>query len=177
MPPPIEKYRLRLANFVIDPTALRNQGAPGVNKAVRAFLAQLDLSRFSGKDAIAFAKELDQQSELLLKQLPEGAKNWGAARKALNLFLGEAYHHRFVCRAYKLDSIKKFLEVPLDSQLTTYLQNEAQKAAVKLPRWTTIKSLTRADNKLYQDFASELAKTMGKDWVRIYLDVITWNRQ
>ena len=102
MPPTIENYPFRLAHLVIDPATLRNQGAPGVAEAARKFLVGLDLRRFGVVDEAAFAYELNLQTDSLRKNLPRGAQNWGTARKALNLFLGEAYYHRFLHKAYDL---------------------------------------------------------------------------
>jgi len=116
-------FQRRVAEIAIDPAALRNQGAPGVAKTAREFLATLDFLRFArcGNQSV-FAEELDRQTDLLKNRFPEGAQHWGTARKALNLFLEEAYYHRFLCEAYGLERIEEFLEVPLDSQVADFLK-------------------------------------------------------
>ena len=177
MPPSIEDYRLRLANLAVGPTTLRNQGASGVAEAAREFLSKLNLTKFVHENETAFAHELDRQTESLIKSLPKGAQHWGTARKAINLFLGEAYYHKFVCSAYGLEKIEGFLELPLDGQVGSFLTREARKAGEeKFPRWSGIKFLTASISKQYQDFAFEFAKSVGDDWARIHLDVIIWRR-
>jgi hypothetical protein len=173
--PSIEDYRKRLANVSIGPTTLRNQGASGVTEVAREFLKKLDLTRFIHDNELAFAQELDHQTELLIKSLPKGAQHWGTARKAINLFLGEVYYHRFVCEAYRLDKIENFLELPLDSQVGNFLYREARKTGkANFPRWLGIKYLTASSSKQYHDFAFELAKSI--DCARIHLDLIIWSR-
>jgi len=176
MPPTIDDYLARLANLAVGPTTLRNQGASGVAETARIFLSELSPACFTKVDETAFIQELDQQTETLKQKLPNGARNWGTARKAINLFLGEAYYHRFICKAFALDGVERFLEVPLDSQVAHYLMQQAKEAGVFLPRWLSIKSLSPNDSKLYQDFAARLASTMGDGWVRIHIDVIAWKR-
>lgn len=177
MPPSIQDYCQRLANVVIDPGTLRNQGAKGVAKAARHFLVKLDLAGFIQDNEADFCKQLEKQTNQLCQSLPVGAQNWGAARKAINLFLEEAYYHRFVCEYYGLDKIKEYLEVPLDWQVATYLMKQAQKAKeIELPRWDSIKRLKREESRKYQDFARVLAKSQGKDYLRIHIDLV-WQRE
>jgi hypothetical protein len=47
--------------------------------------------------------------------LPAGAKNWGAARKALNLVLRDILYNQYLQREYGFNRIGKWLELPLDS--------------------------------------------------------------
>ncbi len=178
MPPSINDYRQRLANTSIGPTTLRNQGAPGVIDAAREFMKQLDLARFVTDSEAAFAQELNLQTEKLRQGFPDAAKeNWGAARKSINLFLAEAYYHQFICKAYGLDRIINFLEVPLDGQVATFLREAAQNMHIRdLPAWRGIKYVTPQTNKKYQDFALTVAKGIGPDWARVHLDVVAWGR-
>jgi hypothetical protein len=177
MPPSIEQYRERVANVVIGASTLRNQGASGVNTAVRTFLAHLDLLAFGQDTEAMFQGELDQQTEALAQSLPEGARHWGTARKAINLFLGEAYYHRVLCQEYELIRIATFLEVPLDGQVARFLREQAKKAGSLLPRWNTIRNLTPECSREYQRFALEYASTLGEGWHRIHLDLIIWRSQ
>jgi hypothetical protein len=172
MPPSLEEYRWRLANIAIGPSTLRNQGASGVAEIARNFLAELDLSRFIRHGF--FEQELNRQTVQLKKKFPEGAKNWGTARKAINLFLGEAYYHRCICRAYQINKIEQSLEVPLDRTVATFLFCEARRLNIKLPHWPGIKNLELAVSQPYQDFASYFARTAMQQWSRIHLDVIIW---
>jgi hypothetical protein len=178
MPPSIQNYRLRLAKTSIGPTTLRNQGASGVVETAREFLANLDLTRFIRDDETAFVDELDRQTMKLKEGLPQGAQHWGTARKAINLFLGDAYYHQFVCKEYGLEKIVEFLEVPLDSQVGYFLTQNAIKAGkVNFPRWAGIIKLEASTNKKYQDFALEYAKAKGDGWARIHLDIVIWGKR
>lgn len=168
------KFRERLANIAIGPSALRNQGASGVIDAARKFLAGLDLTQFVVADEEQFLKVLDKQTEKLRTDFPDGAKNWGAARKAINLFLAECCYHRFICQEYHLEKIEAFLETPLDSQVAKKLIKKAKENDEKLPRWQGLKHLTQSESNDYQQFAYQYAKKEEKLPARFYLDVIIW---
>lgn len=151
----MKDFQRRVANTAIGPSTLRNQGAPGVNASVRDFLKDLDLTRFVSEDESVFRKELDRQTDLLIRKLPKGAQHWGVARKAINLFLAEAYYHRFLCKEFHLARIEKFLEVPLDRQVAKFPIDKARKMSdSRLPRWRGIKHLTPTDGRRYQDFCN-----------------------
>jgi hypothetical protein len=172
--PSLKQYLCRVANIAIGSTSLRNQGAAGVNEAARTFLGGLTLSRFVGSTETAFSSELEDQTRKLMKALPPGAQNWGTARKALNLFLGEVYYHRVLCEIYSFDRIANYLEVPLDSQVSSFLRTRARDLGADLPSWTTIRALKPEISQRYQAFASRYAKTLGNGWVRLHIDLIAW---
>ena len=171
--PSLENYRERLANITIGPTTLRNQGASGITNIARQFLKELDLSQFVAPNQDDFMTELDLHTEALKQKFPDKAQNWGTARKAINLFLAEAYYHRFICEAYHLQRIERFLELPLDSQVGRFLTNAAnQVGEIDFPKWPGLKYLTSKESKRYQDFAEILASKKG--CARVHLDVIIW---
>jgi len=173
MIPSLENFRERLANIIISASTLRNQGAPGVIDTARDFLKNLDLEKFVTDNERDFLEELDRQTLLLKHSFPLQAQHWGAARKAINLFLAESFYHRFVCASYHLEKIESFLETPLDSQVGKFLFTEAMKRGVQdLPRWQGLKHLTLDDSRCYQDFANQLAKDKG--YARVFLDVTIW---
>ncbi len=174
MPPKIEQFQQRVANTAIGASTLRNQGASGVNEAVRGFLKKIELAKFVCDKEADFIEQLDYQTNLLTERLPAGAKHWGTARKAINLFLGEAYYHYFLRTHYKLDRIEQFLEVPLDSQVAQFLIDTAHAEDARLPRWLGIKYLTPSASTEYQNYASTYAGSRGQDWARIHIDVIAW---
>lgn len=177
MPPSIEAYLLRLANRTIGPSTLRNQGASGVTAAARQFLAHVPLHRFATASEHDYRTELDAQTATFIECLPEGAQNWGTARKALNLFLGECHYHRLVSDRYGLMVILPFLEVPLDSQVAHFLYRQARsEKAPFVHRWPGIRSLTPAVSGKYQAFASAFASSLGPGWARIHIDLIAWQR-
>lgn len=171
-------YRWRIANTLIGGTTLRNQGAKGVEKVAREFLADLDITSLITERETEFKHVLDVYTKELQRAFPPGAQNWGAARKAINLFLGGALDHRIVCSYYEIERIEPFLEIPLDSYVGYYLWNQATFMGNKsVPQWRTIKSLTPENNKCYQDFATVLAQQKGEGWTRVQLDVMIWRER
>jgi hypothetical protein len=80
-------------------SALRGQGA-GVIGRIREKLGALDLSQFkSHKDASVFSSWLDNVTEGLARDC---RVKWGAARKALNLFLRDCLYSKYLCPTYQL---------------------------------------------------------------------------
>ena len=159
-----------LAESAIGAAALRGQGAPGVVKTARQFLARLDLLRFATRDRARFEKELDRQTERLRQAFPRGARNWGAARKALNLFLRDAHYNVFLSRRFGLEKIGPFLEVPLDGVVAK--QMRSLKGGRKLPRWKGVKYLTKEESNLRQLFLHDIAVSKGIN--RIHMDALLW---
>ena len=173
MLPTLEEFRERLANTTISSSTLRNQGAPGVINQARYFLKNLELQKFITDDETVFLKELEKQTDLLRLSFPNKSQHWGTARKAINLFLAEAYYHKYVCAGYKLEVVEAFLELPLDGQVGRFLNRESQKRGeTDLPQWKGLKYLNPKESKLYQDFARRIAKEKG--YARVFLDVVIW---
>lgn len=177
MPPDIQDYQKRLANTTIGATTLRKQGAAGVVAAARTFLRAMDLDAMGSlPTADAFAEHLNHQTDDLMKVLPAAGSSFGAARKAINLFLGETYYHRVVCQEFGLERIAPWLEVPLDRMVAEYLHKEAKARSVVLPTWSGIKWLTPEKSQRYQDFAALHAAGRGEGWLRIHVDLVAWGR-
>ncbi len=170
----IETLRFRLAEVAIGPSALRNQGAPGVIAAARRFLKGLDLGSFVVDDESSFLAKLDAATYGLQKRLPEKAQHWGGARKALNLFLRDALYCSDLADYFKLKLIRNWLEIPLDSYTVRGLRRYRQ-LEHELPRWTGIKRLTPGASEKYQRAASEMANE--KKVARVDLDVIFWRAE
>ena len=160
-----------VAESAIGPSTLRGQGARGVLKAARRFLAELDIRTFSVTDRRSFDNRLDSYTNSLVRRLPRGARNWGAARKAINLFLRDAHYNQFLNRQYKLNRISRFLEVPLDAVVTRRLRELDGKS--KLPQWKGLKHLTPKESATYQQFISELAK--AERIHAVHLDAALWS--
>lgn len=101
-------------------------------------------------------------------------RSWRLARKLLNIYIRDCVYSRLLCAHYRLEAIEPFLEVPLDSFVAKGLTAEAMERGQtrRLPKWSTIKGLERAESDLYQAFASELAAERGH--ARIHLDVVLW---
>ena len=101
-----------IAVNTIGPSVLRNQKSKGVIKAAQDFLAGVDIGAFQCTSEAAFRVVLDGRTEELKQRLPKGARNWGSARKALNLFLREICYNRFLCERHCLSDSEEWMELP-----------------------------------------------------------------
>ena len=84
----IYDVKKRLANIRIGPSAIRNQGAPGIVAISRDyFIRSINLVSFfdSLNNQNRFDKYLNRNTMKLLNEFPKAGKSWGAARKGLNL--------------------------------------------------------------------------------------------
>lgn len=170
MPIPILVFQRRLANIAIGFTALRGQGK-GATEITINYLKDLPLKEFSNvKSQEKFLQLLDKFTIELSNILPN--KSWGAARKALNIFLLQASYHKYVSKEYNLDKIVEYLELPLDNPNAYRLISLAEKKGIKL-RWDSIKRLTPEQNKGFQDFTLKLAREKY-NCPRAYLDIYFW---
>src|SRR6266568_1385296 len=105
----------RTAIAAIGASTLRNQGARNVVSNTRGFLRRLDLKQFTGLSTSGFRQSLDTQTKKLQKALPVGARNWGAARKALNIFLRDVLYSYYLRKEYGFERLERWLELPLDA--------------------------------------------------------------
>jgi len=159
-----------IAVTTIGPSALRNQGSRGVIKAAQRHLAQLDLRVFRTDGEAAFLRVLDAQTEELKRVLPRGARNWGAARKALNLFLRDICYNRFLCERHGLSTCEDWMEIPLDSLVATALKRKGKRG--ELTRWPGLNGLTPDLSSRFQAFAKRVASEQGIS--RVHLDMRLW---
>lgn len=159
----------KVAITAIGPSALRGNGE-GVLKASQRFLATVPLARIPKSNSHRFRRWLDCQTEALLDQLPISGRPWGAARKAINLFLRDALYNQYLCREFKMWRIEPWLEVPLDSVVAGKLKSAAGRGI--LPRWKGLKNLQIDESDNFQDFAIALAKTIGIK--RVHMDIYLW---
>jgi hypothetical protein len=164
-----------LACNTIGPSVLRKQGSAGVIKTAQEFLAAIDLSIFAkAKGQDAYTPLLDDLTDqlrarfhqltfLLFDEERAGKPHrWGAARKCINLFMRDACYNRFLSLAYDLAHLEPWMEIPLDSLVAARLHKEAHNRGTKLPKWTTLIDLERADHDQYQTFARTLAEESGE---------------
>lgn len=169
MHPLHSRRQARVAMLAIGPATLRNQGAPDMVATAQRYLAQLDLTQFSAEtidSQATFQKVLEVQTRKLAKAFPDGGHgNWGAARKALNIFLRDAVESRSLCDVYHLAHIEPWLEVPLDSHVAEKLCSG----------WPGIKHLTSAVSDEYQALASIMAEML--DCSRVDLDLYMWRTE
>lgn len=169
--PDIKKVQKRVVYSSIGSSTLRNQGEKGVSEAAQKFLIEVNLAEFKDIENLTdYLKMLDNLTNDLSEKFPGRAKgNWGAARKALNVFMEDAFYNKFLDAEYDLDKLGPFLEVPIDS----YVAKRLKKGSInKTPAWRGIKNLTPADNMKWQEIALEVAKKPGI--LRIYLDLEYW---
>jgi len=163
----MQKY---IAITTVGPSALRNQGSKGVIKAAQKHLADIDLQVFRTKDEAEFLTVLDQQTEILRRALPPRAQNWGAARKAINLFLRDICYNRFLCERHGLAIAEDWMEIPLDSLIAASLKRKDSEG--HLPRWPRLIKLERHDSSKFQAFAKSIASAQGIS--RVHLDMRLW---
>ena len=163
----VQRY---VANVAIGSSTLRNQGAKGAIEAARDFLAEVDLSVLQRTQPPGYAAWLDEQTEELRQELPPGARRWGTARKAINVFMVQASLNRMLAGTYGLVELAEAMEVPIDSQVSKALRALAGRG--RLPTWPGVSRLTPAVNRRYQDFASQTASARG--FPRPYLDMEFW---
>jgi hypothetical protein len=135
-----------IAVTTIGTSTLRKQGASGVIEAAQKYLAVVDLSAFSAGNENDFLAALNAQTEQLRTALPAGAQNWGAARKALNLFLRDICYNRFLGEHHGLAAAEDWMEIPLDGVVARELKRLAGRG--KLPQWPGLKKLTAAVSSL-----------------------------
>lgn len=175
----IRLIQTRVANVSIGSSTLRNQGASGVAKIARTYLAEIDMGQFDGIDCNKFNTLLQKHTKFLKDKFPKGARNWGTARKALNVFFYEACRDVSLSKKYNLIKLIPFLEVPLDSKVSQGLRKaEREETNMKksnLPKWPGIAKLKKKDSHQYQEFASKYANSIGLE--RIELDLIFWRKE
>jgi hypothetical protein len=163
-------FQRRIAKGSITSSALRNQGAKGIIKKTREFLAEMEIERFAeAPGESGFQTELNRQTELLIQK----TGSWGAARKALNIFLCEAFFNRVLHSHYRLERIGPFLEVALDGLVAEQLRQDAKKSGHSLPRFDGVKYLCPDASRQYQEFALRYAQDSGLD-LRVHLEILYW---
>lgn len=161
-----------VATEAVGPSTLRSQGAKGMVRISQQYFSSLDLRRFSTTKANAFADQLNQATEELRLKYPRGGRNWGSARKPLNIFLRNAFYNQFLCERYRLTRSIVFYEVPLDSIVAAQLRELDTQHL--LPRWPGVKYLDPKINETFQSFLLHLASQHKLH--RVHLDVILWQR-
>ena len=172
----IKKMKERTAYLSIGRSTLRNQGAAGVVDKARCYLKKEfnldDLKIIHSQKA--FKQFLDCHTIRLSNNFPNEAKgNWGAARKALNIFLRDISYHTFLSKWYHTERFLPWLELPLDNNVAEELFKRC-KIHNDLPKRFCLKKLTSDTNDNYQDVASKIAQ---KEKIhRVHLDVKFWRQ-
>jgi len=129
----IETMQRMTAVTAVGPSALRGQGK-GVLKAAQLYLGSINLSEIPTATPEEYEDWLDTHTDTLLNTLPIRNRPWGAARKALNLFMRDALYNQYLNDHYGIRKIETWLEVPLDSAVAKGLKKRGEEIEhVRLP--------------------------------------------
>lgn len=161
-----------IAEVSIGASALRGQGASGLIQCCRDFFKKIDFSKIPTEQK-KFIAWLETNTEKLRATFPEVARNYGAARKALNLFLRDASYNVILNRAYDLDRLLPLLEVPVDSFTANHLRRH--EPSIILKKWDSLKRVKKAELEKYQEAAQRLAEEWGIN--RVELDAFFYREQ
>jgi hypothetical protein len=170
----VRELQAHQTRISITASAVRSQGS-GTAEIARAFLAdELSLQTLRVSSESAYLRRLDSLTVALQSRLRGKARTFGLARKLLNIFIRDCVYSRLLCRVFRLEKIEPFLEVPLDGIVGKRLREAALKRGQgqRVPRWRSIRALTRAESDQYQSFASELSAR--RKLARVHLDVTFW---
>ncbi|GAA5524829.1 hypothetical protein Maes01_01388 [Microbulbifer aestuariivivens] len=161
----------RTGYLAIGRSTLRNQGASGVIDVARVYLQKMNLKALGDVSSeVDFQRFLNRHTKALANKFPNGAKgNWGAARKALNIFLRDCLYNHYLRGWLEIKHVEEWLEVPLDGDVA---RNLYEMYSDELPKWTSIKSLTPDVSFKYQMAASKVS--IKEEVSRIHLDVKYW---
>lgn len=169
----------RLSQISTGASAFRNQGASGLVRAAQGYFEhQVPVGQFvnSLSNNSHYNDFLKHHTDSLLSVLPNGAQNWGVARKGLNLFLREIVYNSFLAEKYKIPTrMSEFnifaqnMEVPLDGHVAKAL---ISKSNPLMPSWNSLKRLTQETSDIYQLQAIIVASQMRT--ARINLDLKFW---
>ena len=162
-----------VAYVAIGPSTLRNQGACGMARAASQYLEGIGLKAYSVASEPDFHKRLEQDTDRLQRKFPSGGQNWGSARKALNVFLRDAYYNYYLRKHFDLGKSEEYYEIPLDSNVVRALKDRAPTRS--LPGWTSIKGLKPEVNRSFQAFAREQAHKEGL--ARVHMDALLWPQE
>ena len=152
----LKDMRSWTAERAVGASTVRGAGVRGVVSAARGALERVNLGRFKVRSRAQFLKVLDQETEKIRRKLPEGVRHWGIARKVLNIFLRDVVYNRHLSLQLGLCRIECWLELPLDSLVAKGIRASSKED--KLPRWRTVKGLTRDVSDRYQTAARRIAK-------------------
>ena len=163
----ISDLRQFTAISAVAVSALRNQGQ-GTIRRVRTILGKLDLTTaLKLQTPDDFAGWLDATT---LSVIRATSAQWGASRKAVNLFLRASLYNKYLNASFDLDRLQYWMEIPLDKVVATYLTEQADRK--QLPVWRGLKKLTEDDSASFQKYAMRLAE--DRAIARVHLDVSIW---
>ena len=138
--PDLERaIRSRVARMAVGPSTVRGNPA-GTTEAARGFLLALPLRHFAAGGGAEIQRALDRSTARLQAALPRGARNWGVARKLLNIYLRDCVYSAHLRSLYRLGRIEPFCELPLDAVTARHLLESSDGAG--LPAWPGVNAVT-----------------------------------
>lgn len=166
----IKLLQERTGQLAIGRSTLRKQGAPGVIDTARSYLQKMNLKPLKNIDSEdKYQKFLNRHTNSLANSFPAGAKgNWGAARKAINIFMRDCLYNLYLCTEYSIQVLEPWLEVPLDKDVGKKLNENDP----NLPKWKSIKYLKGEVSDKFQTSAQKLGEKEGVS--RVHLDIKFW---
>lgn len=168
MKPNIEQVQRYVATVAIGPTTLRKmRGTKGKLDKARRFLAEINLGMLSHQN---FSSLLDKHTNSLAEIFVynEVEKNWGAARKVVNIFFRDATYNVWLRTQYALEKIEPSLECPLDKFSMTAIKREAE-LQLTVP---AVSQLSPADSAKFQCAALKIAAKLNQH--RVHIDLAFW---
>jgi|SRR5882724_944886 len=173
---PHDQFMIDLKKFTavtaVGVQALRRQGV-GVIGNIQKYLVTLDLSQTTSlKDQDSFIHWLDEVTDALNEK---HKVSWGAARKAINLFLRACFYDRYLSVEFGLDHLETWLETPLDSVIAGQLREEKVRkdaGRCSLPTWHGLSELDQEGSRRFQDYANQMAT--DRKLSRVHLDIGLW---
>jgi hypothetical protein len=172
--PSLQNLQRYVAATSVGPTTLRNmRGTAGKLDCARQILADVDLSDLIKCD---FPNFLDDLTDKLRKafEIQPNCWNWGAARKAANLFLRESAYNYRLREQFQFSEIEHLFECPLDSFSMKGIRDDASVSK----KWSgpktipSVSELSKIDSEVFQARALEIAKSSGT--FRVHLDIGYW---
>ena len=153
-------------------------GSPGLVQSARDFLRDNnDLAKFAAANETEFNKLLDRATSAMQRKLVSyfrpGKSGWGPSRKLLNIYLRDCCYNYRLRKTYRLGTLERWLEVPLDKEVMTFLLEQPE-ADTDLRR-VAVSELTPALSRRFQFVAGEVAKRLRS--YRAGIDVFAWRRQ
>ena len=170
----IEHIRRHLAVASVGNSTLMSQAGQGrVERAQQFLIQQVQLNSLANIDNAKFNKYLSAKTRSLANQLlrpTDNTPNWGAARKVINIFLRLCSMNKDLNPHFQLSNIEPYLELPLDNQIVSRIDEEAK---TNFRKSFKIRELKATENEKIQCVASGIAKKKGL--LRYELDVLFWN--
>jgi hypothetical protein len=161
----------RVARLAIGASTVRGKKSKGVIPNSRRFLRSIRLQSFGVSDGAAFRRVLDRTTHRLARKLPKHSRQWGLARKVLNIFLRDCLYNFYLRRAHSLHLAERFLELPLDSITARQVRQDTRRK--KPAAWPGVRRLPKTLSDEYQNAAQEIARKMGM--ARVHLDALWWS--